>query len=74
MGMLFTVSSGILESDLFTGLTFLQMTMQVLLFDLSGSALPTRWAAWPSAYLDDPVATCCANTSMRGYQMLFRYG
>ena len=58
VGMLFTVNSGIVESDLFTGLTFLQMTMQVLLFGPVGLGAAHSLGRLPaiSLHLDDPVA------------------
>ena len=57
LGMLFTINSGIVENELFTGETFLQMGMQILLFGVGvGSAHALGRLPAIHFDLDDPVA------------------
>ena len=58
VGMLFTVNSGIVESDLFTGFTFLQMAMQLVLIGPVGLGAAHALGRLPAVRfdLDDPVA------------------
>lgn len=57
IGMLFTINSGIVENELFTGETFLQMGMQVSLFAI-GVAAAHALGRLPAIHLDldDPIA------------------